>query len=184
MGHAAAKNGGQASDQANKRTPGRHRPTHADRSPTRHPPRGQSDTESRMSTVGDSLATAPDGTNRTLTVRHLCGPAQWSVVRALCGTLRQASARAVCDESTQTWFRRRELQLCDESTLSPSAWAALQNSGAGELVDPPAALQAQCEADIAVRRDKRFTIVKDERPRSLRNPDSTPVRSRPDQCSA
>jgi hypothetical protein len=118
MGHAAAKNGGQASDQANKRTPGRHRPTHADRSPTRHPPRGQSDTESRMSTVGDSLATAPDGTNRTLTVRHLCGPAQWSVVRALCGTPRQASARAVCDESTQTWFRRRELQLCDESTLS------------------------------------------------------------------
>jgi putative acetyltransferase len=43
-----------------------------------------------MSTVGDSLATAPDGTNRTLTVRHLCGPAQWSVVRARCGTMAQA----------------------------------------------------------------------------------------------
>lgn len=67
MGHA--RDGGQASDQASERAPDRHRPHSPGQIPARTPARGQSGLESRASTVGASLALAPDGAARTLTVR-------------------------------------------------------------------------------------------------------------------
>src|SRR6266545_2885955 len=80
MGHAG--DGGQASDQASERAPGRHRPHSLGQIPVRTPARGQSGLESRASTVGASLALAPDGAARTLTVRPCKGlgllPFMWA----------------------------------------------------------------------------------------------------------
>src|SRR5262245_22789146 len=66
-GHAPQ--GGQASDQASERAPGRHRPPRPDTSHTKTPKRGQTGFESQTRSTGTNLATAPDGTTRTLTDR-------------------------------------------------------------------------------------------------------------------
>src|SRR5262245_48074268 len=66
-GHAPQ--GGQASDQASERAPGRHRPPRPDTSHTKTPKRGQTGFESQTRSTGTNLATAPDGTTPTLTDR-------------------------------------------------------------------------------------------------------------------
>src|SRR4051812_46676406 len=68
-GHAAK--GGQASDQASKRTPGRHRSPHPDISGPRYPrERSHVRDESRAKSTGTTLANAPDGTRRDSQVRE------------------------------------------------------------------------------------------------------------------
>jgi hypothetical protein len=66
-GHAPM--GGQASDQASERAPGRHRPSSSGHIPKRTPERGQTGFESQTKSTGTNLTTAPDGTARTLTDR-------------------------------------------------------------------------------------------------------------------
>jgi hypothetical protein len=67
MSHALT--GGQASDQASKRTPGRYRLLRSDKSLERHPT-GHPYAKSQTKNTDTNLTRAPDGTPNTVTVPY------------------------------------------------------------------------------------------------------------------